>query len=495
MLVSALGSIVPLPAGDEVTAQTASSTDIDLFGYAWSSNIGWISFKGNNYGVKLKADGTLYGHAWANPRDTTGPDGNPNYNNIGWIDFDPPAPYPAGGPNHGAKIDSNSGNLIGWARAVTPATNPSGSAGWDGWIKMSGNKQDGTPWDNGGRTNVIDGHKSLVGFAWGDEVVGWISLAPGYTTPGCPTCPPVIPPGDCDPTKQVCIDNPNNDALSINCYSDAPFVAGDYYVARTGSQAVVEWTAEVLSGTPNYEYEWIGDGISPNPTIVPSTSSASNVITATYNATGTMHMKVTVTDNAVTPRTKTCSRDIVVGDDVAPPDDPQGTGGKLTVQGEDGVIYIGEQATGHAAETIVKVSRPAAEIKNDGDVGSVVNDIEIFSITGKDGTPLDSVVTGALGSDYHPKCILASSQDTSKNTSSFQPCGSVNFSSLSKDESVYFRLQIPGYAQAIADNSPYTVTISGTTKILNTAIPPVPVDQTITAKILFNYLVGTYTPQ
>ncbi|HPM08455.1 MAG TPA: hypothetical protein PKX30_01390, partial [Candidatus Pacearchaeota archaeon] len=58
----------------------------NVWGYAWSEGIGWISFNcdnnrnGNNdcsgidYGVNIKNDGCLEGYAWSE--------------NIGWISFD-----------------------------------------------------------------------------------------------------------------------------------------------------------------------------------------------------------------------------------------------------------------------------------------------------------------------------------------------------------------------------------------------------------------------
>ena len=128
-----------------------------LSGWAWSENVGWISFNCRNqntcatvdYGVRIAADGNLIGHAWSS--------------NIGWIDFDPAGPFPAA-PNWSARIDNPTlatSTLSGWARALAH------DAAWSGWIKMSGPNY-------GVTVNFITDEFS--GWAWSDAVVGWISF-------------------------------------------------------------------------------------------------------------------------------------------------------------------------------------------------------------------------------------------------------------------------------------------------------------------------------
>jgi len=94
----------------------------NVWGWAWSENIGWISFNkdpyianghtvvtggggSQPYGVTINPDGTFTGYAWSE--------------NIGWIRFDPPGPYPDA-PSWSAKV-SLSGNqpVTGWARACS----------------------------------------------------------------------------------------------------------------------------------------------------------------------------------------------------------------------------------------------------------------------------------------------------------------------------------------------------------------------------------------
>lgn len=130
-----------------------------LSGWAWSSNIGWIQTRGT--AVNGDAFGVGYdsftenfsGYAWSS--------------NIGWIHFSPAGPYPAG-PSHGVRFDEASSRLVGWARAL------SYGGGWDGWIKMSDTNH----------TVSVNGNGQLSGYAWGDDVVGWVDFS-GVTCSGC----------------------------------------------------------------------------------------------------------------------------------------------------------------------------------------------------------------------------------------------------------------------------------------------------------------------
>ena len=93
----------------------------NVFGWAWSSNIGWISFNSEtdgsivDYGVHINDEGIFSGYAWSE--------------NIGWIHFAPTSGYP-GAPQNGVKVDLESGEVSGWARAL------SFGGGWDGCIKL-----------------------------------------------------------------------------------------------------------------------------------------------------------------------------------------------------------------------------------------------------------------------------------------------------------------------------------------------------------------------
>ncbi|MBU2545239.1 hypothetical protein KKC65_02195 [Patescibacteria group bacterium] len=130
--------------------------DHELWGFAWSENIGWISFscrdtmnlgEGVDYGVDIdETNDLLEGYAWSE--------------NIGWINFDQTI----------IDISGETGNLSGWARAVAPIGKPlSETGGWDGWISLDGNEYQVT-------LNSGSDPSEFENYAWGGDVVGWISF-------------------------------------------------------------------------------------------------------------------------------------------------------------------------------------------------------------------------------------------------------------------------------------------------------------------------------
>ncbi|MCX6752661.1 MAG: hypothetical protein NTZ87_04170 [Candidatus Nomurabacteria bacterium] len=148
---------------------SSGSFPIDLHGWAWSSNIGWISFNssdagagGGPYKVSVDASGNLNGYAWSS--------------NIGWIKFGGLSGFPSGGGTQAQDAQINGNNLKGWARAL------SYGGGWDGWISLSGAGPNYGP-------TISD--NTITGYAWGSDVVGWIDFSAttsgGGTTNGV-TC-------------------------------------------------------------------------------------------------------------------------------------------------------------------------------------------------------------------------------------------------------------------------------------------------------------------
>jgi len=197
----------------------------NVYGWAWTENIGWISFNdvglksdgtesadptglaipaginssdphfGIHYGVNIEENGELTGYAWSE--------------NIGWIKFNDnydstyddgyPAP-PYNSVQTG--LDGTGYPLSGWARACSVfASGCSGAlnlnrGGWDGWIKM----QDGAyidskfdpaqfrNWVWGGNPDS-DPNKSVIG--WGtfnckEGGVGGTSVCLNTTDPDSP---------------------------------------------------------------------------------------------------------------------------------------------------------------------------------------------------------------------------------------------------------------------------------------------------------------------
>lgn len=176
------------------TPQTAhaapSGVDLpgDIHGYAWSSNIGWISLNcdqpdygfntcassgGYDYGVRVNNSGNLIGHGWSS--------------NIGWVQFGGLSSFPSASGNiqANARMEDMGSymRLRGWVRACA-GTAPgdcssmaSRSDGWDGWISLRGSSPNyGVHYDS---QTVTTG--SPYRFAWGDDVVGWIDWNPAGT--------------------------------------------------------------------------------------------------------------------------------------------------------------------------------------------------------------------------------------------------------------------------------------------------------------------------
>lgn len=160
---------VVLPAA----AKAAEVKEAEVKGFAWSDTIGWIQFDtGKSNPVTYdRTTGQLSGYAWSN--------------NIGWIKFDGlSASEGVGGSD--AKADISTGAISGWARACAGTQSAkdkcdnmvSRTDGWDGWVKFDTGK------NNPVKIDFTTGDFS--GYAWGSEVVGWISFNCSNTN-GCGT--------------------------------------------------------------------------------------------------------------------------------------------------------------------------------------------------------------------------------------------------------------------------------------------------------------------
>ena len=162
MIVVFVLAISGVDDGRYVTQQVEAGSAHNLSGYAWSDNIGWISFNcsdagtcGNvNYGVNVEENGDLSGYAWSD--------------NIGWISFN--EGELAGCPVGACKAKLEGNDLKGWAKALA---GDDADDGWDGWISLdcaiAGVCGDS---DYGAVLNGAD----FEGYAWGDEVIGWIQF-------------------------------------------------------------------------------------------------------------------------------------------------------------------------------------------------------------------------------------------------------------------------------------------------------------------------------
>lgn len=190
----------------------------NVFGWAWSSNIGWIkmnscedenpfdgaidsgSCSGPAFGVRVNNNGTpggfgtMDGHAWSP--------------NIGWVKFGGLSGYPTpseipGTVNLSAHLvnDTPASTVArkfrGWAQAISAGFWADATPGYTGWISLSDNTPagsytkypSGAPYidGNGGMTYHIPSAR-IVGYAWGGDVLGWIKFSGDnfQTTYGAP---------------------------------------------------------------------------------------------------------------------------------------------------------------------------------------------------------------------------------------------------------------------------------------------------------------------
>jgi len=165
ILFIGLFAISPLFTTKHVSAQSAQN---QITGWMWSDTIGWISVSGSGSGLTINSDGTITGWAWS---DT-----------IGWIKFGGLSGFPTGSGTQALNAQMNGLTMTGWVRAcggmddIRPnqtdpnnsCTNAAGtrSDGWDGWIYLgSTGHGDGITFTSG----------SASGYAWGSDVVGWIT--------------------------------------------------------------------------------------------------------------------------------------------------------------------------------------------------------------------------------------------------------------------------------------------------------------------------------
>jgi hypothetical protein len=161
----------------------ASVTD-NVYGGAWSDNVGWINFNncasksdtstdctGNvhpptpspiQFGVSVDlssggtTSGDFSGEAWSD--------------NVGWISFNERSNCPTAPCT--PHVDFTTGEITGWARALTFNVS---NGGWDGWINLAATgHNDGWNLDVGSDGTIFSGSGDITGAAWGDLVLGWV---------------------------------------------------------------------------------------------------------------------------------------------------------------------------------------------------------------------------------------------------------------------------------------------------------------------------------
>ena len=167
-----------LSYGSEQTSEPpVPCADHNVEGYAWSENIGWISFscentiaigEGSDFGVDIdESTGEFSGYAWSE--------------NIGWISFNseavtdcPDSPCPP--------VVDLAGDVSGWARVCSVFTDACAcgavcsdlkpdteKGGWEGWIRLRDTNYGA--WIDSSLTP-----SEFRDWGWSNMVVGWLSF-------------------------------------------------------------------------------------------------------------------------------------------------------------------------------------------------------------------------------------------------------------------------------------------------------------------------------
>ncbi|MBU1046574.1 hypothetical protein KKH36_02225 [Patescibacteria group bacterium] len=198
----------------------------NLSGYAWSDNIGWISFNCLdldtcgvvNYGVNVNSDNELSGYAWSD--------------NIGWISFKESDLSDCPKGTCKAKLVGN--ELTGWARVLKNGN------GWDGWISL------GTQPTETINYGAFLSENKFEGYAWGSDVVGWIDFSPiGY------------------------------DGVLFNAFKFPVIVQFNIQSVVSGARPNINWTTENASSC---EGSWKPGSLCSNQAACASGSDVANVV-------------------------------------------------------------------------------------------------------------------------------------------------------------------------------------------------------------------------
>ncbi len=272
LLFSAIALVLPSLS----KAGTNATREDDLNGWAWSDNMGWISFGGvsplGSYGVDFSTTtGALSGYAWAD--------------NVGWVSFNETTGCPDGSADCRPVADltttDNTVSIVGWGKVLAEGWNS------DGWIRFSG------------ADHAVLYNKELGQFsgnAWGDEV-GWIEfqLIQGPATTDDVSIPSV-PSGFS--ANAVCVSQVPRINISYNPVSANP--PANYQIGRTEDGTETDFA--------NFDVIYDSNGISfQDDAVTPGSAYFYKVVA--YNDQGESAPSATVSATASSNCANVCSND------------------------------------------------------------------------------------------------------------------------------------------------------------------------------------------
>ena len=266
VLVVLLGGALALFGGSGVRAPVHAQTTCPdgaatcLAGWAWSSNIGWVSFNSNDdsgttakYDVAMDTSGNLSGHAWSS--------------NVGWISFNSSdlQASPACSGTVPPTVNTNTGAVIGWVRVVSEIGR---SDGWDGCIELSNSATHTSP-DTSGNSGVtyVSSSNSMNGYAWGGNVVGWLQF-----NVTCSNCSTTL-------SDLVFLGTNASSTQSNSVVYDLPSASGSVTIP-------LQWTVNNATSIKTASTDW-GVGIGSTVTASGKSVTVDNTDTITFSTTGT----------------------------------------------------------------------------------------------------------------------------------------------------------------------------------------------------------------
>ncbi len=222
----------------------ASAGTGSMHGWAWSDNIGWVSFNcdndyrcstnDNDYGVIIGEDSVLTGYAWSD--------------NLGWISFN--SSELVGCPSGACNARLVNGKIVGWAKQINDSET--------GWIKLGPIDVEGIDY------GVTVTGEDVTGWAWSD-VFGWLS----FNCTNDNSCA----------TSNYAVTYEPPDVIVGNLSTDIRYCAHDSLVTVNDGLAVIfSWDFTSRYPQKSYEFELATDSAFTNPFYTTAETSSSSYV-------------------------------------------------------------------------------------------------------------------------------------------------------------------------------------------------------------------------